>query len=74
MHTNERLSQLKPGINCTTKYYRQLQLERIDLTLRVNNAKVRSKGYTIVQDENSLYVFNNIFIVLGDIYRDRVGA
>lgn len=65
-HVNERLANLKPGINCTFPRYRQLLLERIDLTYELSRTKMESRGRTFVENKDIVYLVGNHVFILGN--------
>lgn len=73
-HLNERLLHLTPGINCTFQEYSSLRREKIDLTLRLTAAKLMARGWTFVEETDSIYACHNIVLKLGGIYKQKFRA
>lgn len=73
-HINERLSILTPGINCTINQHKTLLDNRVDLTLRLKAAKLRSRGYTFVEENDTIYACGDIILKLVGIYEQKLRA
>lgn len=73
-HVNYRLKSLTPGFNCTIEQYNNLIEEKISLTLSINKVKLRSRGYTFVENNTVTYTYNNLIFILGGIYSQRIRA